>query len=357
MAVGFSQAPIGRPQQRQVQSGVVRGGRGPTDQQPVNAIILTKEKLLDDEVQLLQLLSNSAAQLAEAKERAAEAALKAEAEHRKLKEAVSALKQKRPMSPIQTRQPLGFSALPLDALKSAAPADPSSPSSERGAPLSSVDKVPVGASVASSAVTLEPSKTMSPSSPLSPGRRQQQQRQQPVLTTLPRKTSSTSASQPHAKVTPCGASSVADVAAPAVGSADFGVPRKVPSPPPITTVPTAGAGVSTVTTPTTVVTSASEVQSTTAHMLGTWWRCIREQGVAIRSAPDHRSAKTGGVLAVGTPFCVSEEHLADDAVLYLRLMDGEGWVFEGLPGWGAVCERCLSPAKRRFSSPRFVLQQ
>lgn len=101
----------------------------------------------------------------------------------------------------------------------------------------------------------------------------------------------------------------------------------------------------------TAAAAASNQPGTPAFKLSTWWRCIRSEGLAVRAAPDARGPRTGSLLQWGAAFCVSQEYLAEDAVLYLKLASGGGWAFEGLPGIGAICERCLSPGPRRCMSP------
>jgi len=49
--------------------------------------------------------------------------------------------------------------------------------------------------------------------------------------------------------------------------------------------------------------------------------------------------KTGNTLSPGDVFEVAEERRGPDGILYLKLSDGRGWVFERKPGVGVLCER------------------
>jgi len=59
----------------------------------------------------------------------------------------------------------------------------------------------------------------------------------------------------------------------------------------------------------------------------------------IRSSPDVNGPRTHVVMQPGEVFMVSEEHEGPDGVLYLKLADGRGWVFDKKPGAGMMCVR------------------
>lgn len=63
--------------------------------------------------------------------------------------------------------------------------------------------------------------------------------------------------------------------------------------------------------------------------------------MVIRSAPKMDGSKTFEVIKPSVVFGVSEEKLGDDGVLFLRLSDGRGWVFDRKPGVGTMCVRAL----------------
>jgi len=67
-----------------------------------------------------------------------------------------------------------------------------------------------------------------------------------------------------------------------------------------------------------------------------------KQPLVIRSEPDVDGKRTTEVLNPGTVFSVSEEKVGEDGVLYLKLADGRGWVFDRKPGVGSMCERQVS---------------
>lgn len=61
--------------------------------------------------------------------------------------------------------------------------------------------------------------------------------------------------------------------------------------------------------------------------------------ITIRSTPELFGPRAGGELSPGDTFRVSQEHRGDDGILYLRLADGRGWLFEERPDVGVLCER------------------
>jgi len=81
--------------------------------------------------------------------------------------------------------------------------------------------------------------------------------------------------------------------------------------------------------------TSQEVGSTTA------WRFDAGDGLHmdVRSQPDIEASRTGMYLLPGEEFQVSQELKGRGGVLYLRLADGRGWVFESKPGVGAMCFR------------------
>merc|ERR1712194_579728 len=72
----------------------------------------------------------------------------------------------------------------------------------------------------------------------------------------------------------------------------------------------------------------------------TWRYVYLELPICIRKVPDFQAPGQRDVQIFPlTDFEVSEERLGDDGILYLRLADGRGWVFEHKPGLGIVCMR------------------
>lgn len=59
--------------------------------------------------------------------------------------------------------------------------------------------------------------------------------------------------------------------------------------------------------------------------------------VRIRSEPDSSSSKTKYTLQPFSIFSVSQEVQGCDGVLYLKLMDGRGWVFDRVPQVAIMC--------------------
>eukprot|EP00933_Yihiella_yeosuensis_P018635 TRINITY_DN15227_c2_g1_i1.p1 TRINITY_DN15227_c2_g1~~TRINITY_DN15227_c2_g1_i1.p1 ORF type:complete len:955 (-),score=222.57 TRINITY_DN15227_c2_g1_i1:63-2927(-) len=74
----------------------------------------------------------------------------------------------------------------------------------------------------------------------------------------------------------------------------------------------------------------------------TLWRYSPEDGfhLDIRVVPMITGPRTGLALLAGEVFRVSQEHQGSDGVLYLKLADGRGWVFDKKDGVGSLCERC-----------------
>jgi len=61
----------------------------------------------------------------------------------------------------------------------------------------------------------------------------------------------------------------------------------------------------------------------------------------IREVPDINAPKRQEAVYPGDTFYVLEERRGQDGVLYLRLADGIGWLFESKPGVGKLCERLV----------------
>lgn len=59
--------------------------------------------------------------------------------------------------------------------------------------------------------------------------------------------------------------------------------------------------------------------------------------VAIRTTPSIEGPRSNLTLRPGQRFMVSEEIIGSDGILYLRLADGTGWMFESKPGSGTLC--------------------
>lgn len=63
------------------------------------------------------------------------------------------------------------------------------------------------------------------------------------------------------------------------------------------------------------------------------------QPLVIRKDPNIEGPRTELGLHPGAVFMVSQELMGEDGVMYLRLEDGTGWVFNKKPGFGTICER------------------
>merc|ERR1712226_1635894 len=76
-------------------------------------------------------------------------------------------------------------------------------------------------------------------------------------------------------------------------------------------------------------------------VLTTLWRYSPPDGrvLDIRIGPDINSARREDRISSGDVFQVSEEVLGPDGVLYLKLADNRGWVFDRKPGVGFMCIR------------------
>jgi len=71
------------------------------------------------------------------------------------------------------------------------------------------------------------------------------------------------------------------------------------------------------------------------------WRYAPPDGlpIAVRIAPDVNAARMDRQLTSGELVDVAEERLGTDGVVYLRLADGQGWLFDQKPGVGVLCVR------------------
>mmetsp|Transcript_13634 Transcript_13634/g.48130 ORF Transcript_13634/g.48130 Transcript_13634/m.48130 type:complete len:501 (-) Transcript_13634:263-1765(-) len=76
-----------------------------------------------------------------------------------------------------------------------------------------------------------------------------------------------------------------------------------------------------------------------------YWRYVAKDNMPIfvRKAPDIDAPRTQEHLQPGELFFVSEEQRGADGVLYLKLADGSGWLFDTKPGVGAMCKRHEAP--------------
>lgn len=77
----------------------------------------------------------------------------------------------------------------------------------------------------------------------------------------------------------------------------------------------------------------------------------------IRSTPEVNGPRTHVVMQPGEVFMVSEELEGKDGVLYLKLADGRGWVFDKKPGAGMMCVRhpgISQPAAGAASPPQLA---
>lgn len=59
--------------------------------------------------------------------------------------------------------------------------------------------------------------------------------------------------------------------------------------------------------------------------------------VAIRATPSIEGPRTALTMRPGQRFMVSEELVGEDGILYLKLADGTGWMFQSKPGSGTLC--------------------
>jgi len=84
---------------------------------------------------------------------------------------------------------------------------------------------------------------------------------------------------------------------------------------------------------------ASRFSGASERGLGWRYRGDDDFALSVRTAPSLTGEKTGNTLAPGDAFQVAEEQRGPDGILYLKLADGRGWVFERKPGVGVMCER------------------
>mmetsp|Transcript_14448 Transcript_14448/g.32161 ORF Transcript_14448/g.32161 Transcript_14448/m.32161 type:complete len:619 (-) Transcript_14448:121-1977(-) len=69
------------------------------------------------------------------------------------------------------------------------------------------------------------------------------------------------------------------------------------------------------------------------------WRYVPADGkmIGVRAVPAIEGGKTGHTLRPGEMFSVSQQYRSADGILYLKLADGRGWIFETKPGVGKLC--------------------
>merc|ERR1740121_583056 len=68
--------------------------------------------------------------------------------------------------------------------------------------------------------------------------------------------------------------------------------------------------------------------------------------IDVRATPDLNGPRCASTLSPGEVFQVAEERASPDGVIFLRLADGRGWVFDKKPGAGNMCQRLLfAPAQ------------
>merc|ERR1712039_785806 len=83
--------------------------------------------------------------------------------------------------------------------------------------------------------------------------------------------------------------------------------------------------------------------------------CYNGAGIAIRETADIDGARTAHVMDHGKTFDVSEEKEGANGVIYLKLSDGRGWLFDKKPGVGAMCslvkEEAASSPKSSADAP------
>ena len=65
----------------------------------------------------------------------------------------------------------------------------------------------------------------------------------------------------------------------------------------------------------------------------------------IRASPNINGAWTGYVIQPGELCTISREVKGTDAVLYLELTDGRGWIFDRIPDVGILCTRSTGQCK------------
>ncbi|CAK9057534.1 unnamed protein product [Durusdinium trenchii] len=80
----------------------------------------------------------------------------------------------------------------------------------------------------------------------------------------------------------------------------------------------------------------------------TTWRCEYKHGVDIRAGPAIAEPRMPHALEPGEEFLVEREEMGTDGILYLKLADGRGWVFDQKPSLGVIC----APAREKAALPR-----
>lgn len=97
------------------------------------------------------------------------------------------------------------------------------------------------------------------------------------------------------------------------------------------------------------------------------WRClpVNYRPIRIRQDPDYLAAgvalEGNDIIRVNEVFEVSETIHGEDGVVYLRLSDGRGWLFDRLPGVGTMCVPVCGaastspPGARNAASPQLKI--
>jgi hypothetical protein len=76
--------------------------------------------------------------------------------------------------------------------------------------------------------------------------------------------------------------------------------------------------------------------------------------IDVRATPDVNGPRCPTTLSPGEIFQVAEERASPDGIIFLKLADGRGWVFDRKPGAGNMCARHTAPVSRQFSVAQIV---
>ncbi|CAE8624260.1 unnamed protein product [Polarella glacialis] len=89
------------------------------------------------------------------------------------------------------------------------------------------------------------------------------------------------------------------------------------------------------------------------------WRYAPHDGchMDVRAAPMIGGMRSSSILIAGEIFDVCQSLVGADGVLYLKLSDGRGWVFDKKPGVGALCVRCEDSDEEEELLPDEVPEQ
>uniref|UniRef100_A0A7S0AFL6 Uncharacterized protein n=1 Tax=Pyrodinium bahamense TaxID=73915 RepID=A0A7S0AFL6_9DINO len=97
---------------------------------------------------------------------------------------------------------------------------------------------------------------------------------------------------------------------------------------------------------------------TSAATSSQWIYCPEISALmAIRSTPEVDGPRTPHMLQPGEVFVASEELQGRDGVLYLKLADGRGWVFDRKPEVGIMCVRQTAAARDDCTAAKALRQQ